>query len=127
MIITLLRNEILHAPYGNCVGMAATQLGYDAPVFIALGEVFVAPQISVVSPQSERRLEACYSLPRGSTWSVRRPATIDANWVSESGRWESQTLSGFRAQVFLHEYDHLIGITCAHQYYGLLHPDPRLD
>ena len=54
--------------------------------------------------------EACLSYP-GVNLSINRPSTIRANWKDEHGTQFSEKLIGYQARCFIHECDHLDGIT----------------
>lgn len=49
--------------WGNCVGLAANQVGDDRALFIAEGLVYVNPEIIwMTGAPKDRSLEGCYSL-----------------------------------------------------------------
>ena len=44
---------------------------------------------------------------------VARPKTIGISYINGQGKYVEEELSGWHAQVFQHEYDHLEGKTLA--------------
>ena len=66
----------------------------------------------IVSISDERvmDLEGCLSFPE--LWmKVKRPAGVVVRYQDVTGKEIEDTLMGLQSRVFLHEYDHLIGIT----------------
>ena len=53
--------------------------------------------------------EACLSDPWNVAF-VARPQTIGISYIDGYGKYREEELSGWHAQVFQHEYDHLNGI-----------------
>ena len=41
---------------------------------------------------------------------TKRPTGIRINYINEDGDEKTDTLAGFSARVFSHEYEHLLGI-----------------
>ena len=56
--------------------------------------------------------EACLSDPWNVAF-VARPQTIGISYIDGYGKYREEELSGWHAQVFQHEYDHLDGKTMA--------------
>ncbi len=96
------------------VGLAAPQLGIKKRIFI-MGNFMklvacINPKIVSLSEQRENDLEGCLSFP-DLFMKVKRPASAVVQYNTASGELVERELTGFECRVFLHEYDHLIGIT----------------
>ena len=102
-------------------GIAAPQIGLEIPVMWiaahvklngkAVGELCIKPSyeadeaVSLVDAD-----EGCLSLP-GRLFRVRRPAVITAHWTNNQGHRRKKKMAGYKARVFMHETDHLHGLT----------------
>ena len=108
----------------NGAGIAAPQIYVSLRVFILSIKpssrypdapdmeptAVINPEILRVSKETEEDWEGCLSVP-GIRGKVPRPREICVSYITrEGGRVESE-LSGFAARVFLHEFDHLEGLT----------------
>jgi len=96
------------------VGLAAPQLGIKKRIFI-MGNftklvACINPKIVSLSEERENDLEGCLSFPDLSM-QVKRPASCVAQYNTASGELVERELTGLESRVFLHEYDHLIGVT----------------
>ena len=95
------------------VGLAANQVGLDAQIFI-MGEdkpmTIINPMITEVSTNKVEMMEGCLSFP-GLFMKVKRPDIIGVKYLDTQQKECIIKLEGFHARVFLHEYDHLQGIT----------------
>ena len=96
------------------VGLAAPQLGIKKRIFI-MGNftklvVCVNPKIVSLSDERENDLEGCLSFP-DLFMKVKRPASAVVQYYTASGELVERELTGLESRVFLHEYDHLIGVT----------------
>lgn len=96
------------------VGLAAPQLGIKKRIFI-MGNftklvACINPKIVSLSDERENDLEGCLSFP-DLFMKVKRPATAVVQYHTISGELVERELTGFECRVFLHEYDHLIGVT----------------
>ena len=95
------------------VGLAANQVGIDAQIFI-MGEdkpmTIINPLVTKVSTNQVEMIEGCLSLP-GLFKKVKRPDTVAVKYLDTQQKECIIKLEGFHARVFLHEYDHLQGIT----------------
>ncbi|MEH6463582.1 MAG: peptide deformylase [Shewanella psychromarinicola] len=108
----------------NGVGIAATQVFSRAAMFIMASNpnerypdaplmaqmVVINPQILSASTATEAGIEGCLSIP-GQRLSIWRHSEIEVQYQSLDGQLYQQTLMGFVARIFQHEYDHLQGIT----------------
>ena len=95
------------------VGLAANQVGIDAQIFI-MGEdkpmTIINPLVTEVSTNQVEMMEGCLSFP-GLFMKVKRPDTVGVKYLDIQQKECIIKLVGFHARVFLHEYDHLQGIT----------------
>jgi len=96
-------------------GLAANQVGLTKRVFIIhlenSTEPFAMFNPKVVSEGSidQTAEEGCLSFP--NLWlSVKRPQSIDVEYLDKAGKECKITLTGIDARCFLHELDHLNGI-----------------
>jgi len=96
------------------VGLAAPQCGVKKRLFLmGVPENFtvcINPMIVSISDERVMDLEGCLSFPE--LWmKVKRPAGVVVRYQDVTGKEIEDTLMGLQSRVFLHEYDHLIGIT----------------
>ena len=96
------------------VGLAAPQVGIKKRIFI-MGNFIklvacINPKIVSLSDERENDLEGCLSFPN-LFMKVKRPASAVVQYYTVSGELVERELTGFECRVFLHEYDHLIGVT----------------
>jgi peptide deformylase len=96
------------------VGLAAPQLGIKKRIFI-MGNFIklvacINPKIVSLSDERDNDLEGCLSFP-DLFMKVKRPTTAVVQYHTISGELVERELTGFECRVFLHEYDHLIGVT----------------
>ena len=97
------------------IGLAAPQVGVNKRLFIieaSPGDVFVCinPRVVKVSKTLQEGQEGCLSYP-GLYGNVARPMTVRAQFMTPKGMSRSHTFRGLAARAFLHELDHLNGIT----------------
>ena len=106
------------------VGIAAPQLAVSKQIMIVASQpnqrypdaprmqpmILVNPDIVWQSRETEKAWEGCLSVPaiRGQ---VERSAKVDVSYFDRQGISKKVTFEGFPARIFLHEYDHLIGLT----------------
>jgi peptide deformylase len=107
--------ELMYAQDG--IGLAANQLGLKARVFVMghrespdAGMAFFNPIIVANTNETEDLEEGCLSFP-GIYVKIKRPTAIKARWQNSSGEWEEGEFDGYNCKCFLHEFDHLEGIT----------------
>ncbi len=96
------------------VGLAAPQLGIKKRIFI-MGNftklvACINPKIVSLSEERDSDLEGCLSFP-DLFMKVKRPASAVVQYNTVSGELVERELTGLECRVFLHEYDHLIGVT----------------
>lgn len=96
------------------VGLSANQLGLNYKAFVLGYEGY---QLAVFNPrileQSKEEVimdEGCLSFPLVIV-KVKRPKSIVAEYQDETGEKIRINLTGLTARIFLHEYDHMQGIT----------------
>lgn len=96
------------------VGLAAPQLGIKKRIFI-MGNftklvACINPKIVSLSEERGSDLEGCLSFP-DLFMKVKRPTSAVVQYNTASGELVERELTGLECRVFLHEYDHLIGVT----------------
>lgn len=99
------------------VGLSANQVGIPYSVFV-IGdpsdpdniEAVFNPKIVFQSPQRRILEEGCLSYP-GLFISIKRPAIIRVRYQNADGEVTTKMFDGMPARAFLHEHDHLMGIT----------------
>lgn len=100
--------------WGNPVGLAAPQVGKNWNIFIALGDVYLNPEI-VWRPAGGWVVkdEGCYSLDENRfDYKVKRQDAIKLKWMDLKGKIHEERFYGIKAQVIQHELDHLHGKLC---------------
>lgn len=101
----------------NGIGLAANQVGIKTRVF-AMGskenflnaKAFFNPKIVANTDTIEDLEEGCLSFP-GVFVNIKRPTAIKVEYQNSSGETETAEFTGYDCKVFLHEHDHLEGIT----------------
>jgi peptide deformylase len=96
------------------VGLAAPQVGIKKRIFI-MGNFIklvacINPKIVSLSEERDHDLEGCLSFPE-LFMRVKRPASAVVQYNTITGDLVERELTGFECRVFLHEYDHLMGVT----------------
>ena len=106
--------KIMKTFYGR--GLAGNQVGLLKRVFTIrleqTGETLAMfnPKVSTLSETQQTDEEGCLSFP--NLWlKVKRPNKIDVEYLDKTGKECKITLTGIDARCFLHELDHLDGIT----------------
>jgi peptide deformylase len=96
------------------VGLAAPQCGINKTIFI-MGNftkmvVCINPKIVSLSEGRSVDIEGCLSFPE--LWlKVSRADSCFVSYQNTSGELVEDELTGMMARVYLHEFDHLLGIT----------------
>jgi peptide deformylase len=101
----------------NAIGLSANQVGVRARVFV-MGdkENFLMAkayfnQIIVANTNDVTEMEeGCLSFP-GVYVKIKRPAAIKVQYQTSTGETELAEFEGYDCKCFLHEFDHLEGIT----------------
>lgn len=99
--------------YGG-VGLAAPQCRVLKNIFV-MGNfkkmsACINPIVVTTSNESIVETEGCLSFP-GLWLKVKRPTAITVRYQNIEGEVVEEELDGLAARVFLHEYDHLFGVT----------------
>ena len=106
LINTMLKN--------NGIGLAAPQCGIPRQIFVMNTDgqrrVVVNPQLLTVSKDCCIMTEGCLSFPN-EYLDISRPTTITVEYYNSDAQLIEETLTGLSARCFLHEFDHLKGIT----------------
>lgn len=96
-------------------GLAAPQIGLAVQVFVTAGkdgyETYINPKIIKFSKETNFYRESCLS-SRMVWGDVERPKSIEIQWTNEKGEDKQEKITGFKARLLQHEYDHLQGICC---------------
>ena len=99
----------------NGIGLSANQVEFDGQVFV-MGDkednatICINPKILQHTKETVMDIEGCLSFP-GIYVNVTRPKEILAEWYDENLEKQTVKVSGYSAKCFLHEWDHLQGIT----------------
>lgn len=98
----------------NAIGLASNQVGIPKRMFVMSidGEDFVCinPTVLSQSHKTESQEEGCLSFKK-KTCAVERPVEVVVEYSTLEGDIIQKTFNGIRARCFLHELDHLNGIT----------------
>ena len=110
------------------IGLAAPQIGIFKRLFViresndsTLFRAYLHPRYTIdISARTEEEPEGCLSVP-GKRLPISRPNVICAEWLEfndEGNQLIKQTaiLEGLKARVFMHETDHLNGISILDKY-----------
>ena len=107
--------DTLESRKKSALGISAPQLGYMKRAFIIAIDgqphIFCNPVILMKSNVEWTRHEGCLSFPHLNGVKVTRPMAIQGTAQSATGGERCLDLEGLVARVFLHEFDHLNGIT----------------
>jgi peptide deformylase len=96
------------------VGLAAPQVGIKKRIFI-MGNftklvACINPMIVSLSEERVLDLEGCLSFP-DLFMKVKRPPKCVVQYYNTDGIRLERELEGMEARVYLHEFDHLMGVT----------------
>lgn len=96
------------------VGLAAPQCGVQKTIFV-MGNftkmvACINPKIVSLSEEKALDLEGCLSFP-GLFMNVKRPDKCVVEYQNVEGKTEQRELTGIMSRIFLHEFDHLLGVT----------------
>jgi peptide deformylase len=72
--------------------------------------VMYNPQLKHASQEQWMAPEGCLSFP-GVELEIARPKYATAQWQDRDGTWQERMFQGIDAKCFLHELDHLNGLT----------------
>lgn len=98
----------------NGLGLSANQCGFRYRVFVAgAGDNYVAyfnPKVINMDKNEQIGVEGCLSFPN-LFLNILRPNSVEVEYQDFKGDKHIATFSGMTARVFLHELDHMNGIT----------------
>lgn len=95
------------------VGLSASQVGIEERLFVfqrtdGTWELVCNPKMKPLKESGlVKGIEGCLSVPNES-FEIRRWQEVEASWQDENGQLRTETLTGFDARVFQHEFDHLV-------------------
>jgi len=111
-----LKNEMVEFMLtNNGIGLSANQVGLDAQLFV-MGDtkdnssLLINPTVLQHTEESVIDIEGCLSFPNVFV-QVRRPKEILVEYYDENLELKRNHLKDYSVKVFLHEWDHLQGIT----------------
>ena len=99
----------------NGIGLSANQVGLDAQVFV-MGDsvenstICINPTVLQYVEETVDDIEGCLSFPNIFV-KIKRPKEILAEWYDENLEKQTVKIEGYSAKCYLHELDHLLGIT----------------
>jgi peptide deformylase len=99
----------------NGIGLSASQVGIDAQLFVMGDSVenstlCINPTILQYTEDTVIDVEGCLSFPNIFV-KVKRPKEILAKFYNENLEEQIVKISGYSARCYLHEWDHLQGVT----------------
>lgn len=98
------------------MGLAMPQIGINKQLFVMWDSsknqqyVCINPQVIELDQEHVVISEGCLSFP-GLSLPIKRPKSICVEYFDLSARLQTHKLDGIMARCFLHELDHLNGIT----------------
>lgn len=121
-IIARMKKALSKERFG--VAIAAPQIGESLQLFLVAGSVLarikktpsendlvcINPVIKKRSKKQYVSSEGCLSVPGKYGTKVSRPEKITMQYINEQGESCTYNASGFLAQIFQHEIDHLHGV-----------------
>ena len=105
--------ELMLASQG--IGLSANQIGLDQQVFV-MGDkpdntnICINPTVLEYTEETVLDLEGCLSFPHMYV-KINRPKEILAEFYDENLEKQTVKIDGYSAKCYLHELDHLLGIT----------------
>lgn len=112
----VLKEEMIDFMLSNKgIGLAANQIGLDAKVFVfgdskANASMFINPTVLQFTADTQDDFEGCLSFPSVYV-NIKRPKEILAKYYDENLEEKIIKISDYSAKVYLHELDHLLGVT----------------
>jgi len=99
----------------NGIGLSANQIGLDAKVFVMGDSVenstmCINPTVLQYTEDTVVDVEGCLSFPNVFV-KIKRPKEILAQYWDENLKECVVKIEGYSAKCYLHEMDHLLGIT----------------
>ena len=113
-----LEREMIATMFANDgMGLAANQVGVRARMFVMgdkrnflMAKAYFNPIIVANTTDIHDLEEGCLSFP-GVYVNIKRPTGIQVEYQNADGETERAEFQGYDCKCFLHEYDHLEGIT----------------
>lgn len=105
--------ELMLSSHG--IGLSANQIGLDQQVFV-MGDkpdntnMCINPTVIEYTEETVLDLEGCLSFPHVYV-KISRPKEILAEFYNENLEKQTVKIDGYSAKCYLHELDHLLGIT----------------
>lgn len=111
--------ETMHSADG--LGLAAPQVGISQRMFVVelpkddnvpgsgVPMVFINPEISNLSAETDQKAEGCLSIP-GWRGEVERPVRLTVKGMDRTGNRIKLEVDGMLARAIQHEFDHLEGV-----------------
>lgn len=99
----------------NGIGLSASQVGIDAKLFV-MGDslenstMCINPTVLQYTEDTQDDVEGCLSFPNVFV-KIKRPKEILAQYWDENLKECVVKIAGYSAKCYLHEMDHLLGIT----------------
>jgi peptide deformylase len=99
----------------NGIGLSASQVGLDAQLFV-MGDskenctLCINPTVLQYTSETIVDVEGCLSFPNIFV-KVKRPKEILAEFYDENLEKQVVKIDGYSAKCYLHEWDHLQGVT----------------
>jgi peptide deformylase len=99
----------------NGIGLSANQIGLDAKVFV-MGDkvenstICINPTVLQYTSDTQNDYEGCLSFPN-IYMRIKRPKEILAEFYDENLEKQTVKITDYSAKCYLHELDHLLGIT----------------
>jgi peptide deformylase len=113
-----LEKQMLDFMFANkAIGLAANQVGIQTRVFVIghssspeTAQAFFNPIVVKHTDDTYDMEEGCLSFP-GIYVKIKRPKKIQVSYQNSEGETKTEILEDLNAKCFLHELDHLEGIT----------------
>ena len=113
--LVLAMGKVMMDPNRPGIGLSANQVGIQKNIFVMGTEerliACINPAIDELLGEKEIYLEGCLSFPELWLHVKRHPEVIASYQTVDGELVEKKHMKGLEARVFLHEYDHLLGVT----------------
>ncbi len=117
-LITDLKDTLVNHKDPEGVGLAAPQIGKNLRLFVILDNkkitTIINPKIIKIEKNTSKKkktklLEGCLSVPH-FYGPLTKPDSVTLTYMNENGQILTHKFEGFKAQIILHEIDHLNGV-----------------
>ena len=113
-----LEKDMIETMFANGgIGLSANQVGKRGRMFVMgnkedpeSAQGFFNPHIIATTERLSEMDEGCLSFP-GIYAKIKRPNGVMVRWQTSSGETKEGEFYGYACRCFLHEFDHLEGIT----------------